>query len=74
MICARLRAAGIEAIAQGGAFAATASDFGARDIYVGEDDLARARELLTDVEGISEAELIRAEEQAAGEGAGQDRE
>jgi hypothetical protein len=65
MICARLREAGIEAVGKGGALSADARDVGPQDIYVEERDLDRAREVLGTDEGVSEEELIQAEEEDA---------
>ncbi len=73
LICARLSEAGIETIIQGGAFTARAAEVGARDIYVPDGDLDRAREILAEGEEITEDELIRASEEAgraSGEPAG----
>jgi hypothetical protein len=62
-ISSMLRSAGIAAVIQGdAALAWRAPAIRGRDIYVEEEDLDRARELLNSGGGISEAELIEAEE------------
>jgi hypothetical protein len=65
LISARLREAGIEAVAKGGPLSAEASGLGPHDIYVEDADLGRARDVLQAHEGISEDELVKAEEEDA---------
>jgi hypothetical protein len=64
LICARLRDAGIEAVAQGGMYGARAALGGTREVYVEANDLERARATLQASEGISEDELAKAAEEA----------
>jgi hypothetical protein len=64
LICARLRDAGIGAMAQGGMYGARAGLGGTREVYVEEKDLERARATLGASERISEDELAKAAEEA----------
>lgn len=73
IICSRLRSAGIVAVIQGGTIALRARALRARDIYVDDHDLDAARELCNGSEGISEADLIEAEEADAAARAAQRR-
>ncbi len=57
-----LRSAGIVVVIQSAALASRTPALAACDIYVDEKDLNSARELLKSGGGISEAELIEAEE------------
>lgn len=57
-----LQSAGIVVVIQGGALASRAPALTGRDIYVDENDLDSARELLKNGSDISESELIEAEE------------
>ncbi len=65
MISGRLRDAGISALAQGDPLVAYTQEAGGRDVYVDDDDLERARELVKSYEDIDEDELIQAQEEAA---------
>jgi hypothetical protein len=65
LIVARLREAGIDAVARGGALAAYLMDLGTHEVYVEDHDLERARALIGADEGVSEAELLQAEEESA---------
>ena len=65
MVCAQLREAGIAAVNKGYALSAERAGFGPQHIYVEERDLDRAREVLAAAEGVSEDELIKAEEDDA---------
>jgi hypothetical protein len=64
IIVGDLQAAGIAALDRMGAPLGSGWRAGSRDIYVKEDQLAQARELLA-AEPMSEEELVRAEEEAA---------
>jgi hypothetical protein len=57
LVSARLSEAGIQAIYQRSIGGPEWGVSGARDVYVEEHDLVRARELLKADEGVSEAEL-----------------
>jgi hypothetical protein len=57
LISARLSEAGIQAIAQRSIGGPEWGESGARDVYVEEHDLVRAREVLKADEGVSEDEL-----------------
>ncbi|MCW3069996.1 MAG: putative prokaryotic signal transducing protein [Solirubrobacterales bacterium] len=57
LVSARLSEAGIQAIAQRSIGGPEWGYSGARDIYVEEADLSRAREVLKGDEGVSEDEL-----------------
>jgi uncharacterized protein YaaQ len=63
MVCGRLSDAGIRAMQQTGGSGGRWGVPGTRDVYVEEQDLDRAREVLN-AEGISEEELVREEELA----------
>jgi cold shock CspA family protein len=65
MVCDRLRAAGVDAVSKGGPLSAYAQDSGTQDIYVADADLERARDALKEDQGVSEAELVQAEEEDA---------
>lgn len=65
LIRGRLQDAGISALTHGGGLAAYTQESGAQEIYVGDDDLERAREVLKSYEGVSDQELVEAQEQAA---------
>jgi hypothetical protein len=65
LICARLQEAGIDAVAKGGPLSAEASGLGPHDIYVEDAELARARDVPSAQEDISEDELVKAEEEDA---------
>jgi hypothetical protein len=65
LISARLREAGIHAEIRSGPWGADAMVGGTRDIFVDDQHLEHARAVLESDEGISEAELARAEEQRA---------
>jgi chromosome condensin MukBEF MukE localization factor len=65
LIVARLREAGIGAVARGGALAAALMELGTHEVYVEDDDLDRARAVIRSGEGMSEGELVQAEEEDA---------
>jgi hypothetical protein len=65
LISARLREAGIHAEIRSGPWGADAMAGGTRDIFVDDLDLDRARAVLESDEGLSEEELVQAEEQRA---------
>ncbi len=65
IVCAQLREAGIRVVNKGYALSAERATFGPQDIYVEERDLDRAREVLKAAEGVSEDDLIKAEEEDA---------
>jgi hypothetical protein len=65
LVVARLQAAGISAIAQRTIGGPEWGFSGARDVFVGEDDLERAHEVLASEEGtFSDEELGRLSEEA----------
>jgi hypothetical protein len=65
LVIDRLRAGGISAIAQRSLGGPQWGFSGAQDVFVGEDDLERARELLASEEGsFSDEELGRLSEEA----------
>jgi hypothetical protein len=65
LVVARLEAAGISAIAQRTIGGPEWGFSGARDVFVGEDDLERAHEVLASEEGtFSDEELGRLSEEA----------
>ena len=65
LVCERLSAAGISAIAQRTIGGPEWGYSGARDVFVGEQDLERAREVLSADEGsFSDEELGRLSEEA----------
>lgn len=65
VVCAQLREAGIGSVNKGNPLSAKRATFGPQDIYVEERDLDRAREVLTAAEGVSEDEVVKAEEEDA---------
>ena len=67
LISARLSEAGIQAISQRSIGGPEWGVSGARDIYVDERDLVRARELLKADEGVSEDELTDLSDAARGQ-------
>ena len=67
LISARLSEAGIQAISQRSIGGPEWGVSGARDIYVDEHDLVRARELLKADEGVSEDELTDLSDAARGQ-------
>lgn len=66
LVVDRLREAGITAVDKGGVLSARFAVAGPREVYVADEDLERAREVL-DEPAISEEDLIRAEEEDAAE-------
>ena len=60
LIRSRLQEAGINALTHGTGLAAYTQESGAQEIYVGDDDLERAREVLKSYEGVSDEELVEA--------------
>ncbi len=64
----RLSEAGIQSMQQPSNSGGTWNPAGARDVCVAAADLERARAVLEEDEGISEEELVREEELAAGLG------
>lgn len=67
IICERLAEAGIQALVQGGFDDKGILAGTARDIYVNDDDVGRARDALSADEGFSEEELTRLSEEAVEE-------
>ena len=63
MVCDRLREAGVAAVPKGD-LSADSRDIGSYGVYVEDDDIDRAREILAEP-AVSEAELIQAEEEDA---------
>jgi len=71
MVCARLAEAGIQAMPQRSTGGPTWGISGARDVYVDEQDLDRAHEVLKADEGsFSDEELARLSDEAGREAAG----
>jgi hypothetical protein len=64
MVCDRLREAGIGAAPKGD-MSAESRDLGPYEVYVEDADLDRAHAVLRDAASVSEAELVRAEEEDA---------
>lgn len=64
VVAGRLSEAGIHAMIQPSNRGGTWNPAGARDVYVAEQDLERAREVLKADEGMSDEELTREEEAA----------
>jgi hypothetical protein len=74
LVVERLSAAGISAIAQRSIGGPEWGYSGARDVFVGEDDLQRAHEVLASEEGsFSDEELGRLSEEAVRGGASDER-
>ncbi len=63
MVCDRLREAGLAAVPKGD-LSADSRDISSYGVYVEDDDIDRAREILSEPP-MSEAELIKAEEEDA---------
>jgi Putative prokaryotic signal transducing protein len=62
VVCGRLAEADIHCMQQPSGRGGAWNPAGARDVYVAEKDLDRAREVLKTDEGLSEEELTREEE------------
>jgi Putative prokaryotic signal transducing protein len=69
IVCSRLREAGIEPLWQGSEMPRS-GEIVMRDIYVEDDELERAKQVLAEAEDFDEEELIRLSEgkDAAGDG------